>query len=288
MKAPRPTRIIFSVFCMFTLMGATGCGKNSALISSKCKASSDQMGSMKVKAEDVPYTVYLDSTFAQLGDSVRQGIYRVTSGWNDEAQRLGKGRFFNLQEVDMPSAIRAFDGSIGSDISCRSDLGGQTAFYIVRTEDPNQWKNLVGQNTTTQGITLQCTSDQRIRAQIIFANTKVIPYPEQIASVIAHEQGHALGLQHSCASDMGDDHATSDYRSCSGLVVDHPYRLAMMYFQLAQVDPLLAASSRGRLVNPYIDSRFQGASGVNSGSTAEIKEDLRENDQIRTECLYGD
>ncbi len=159
------------------------------------------------------------------------------------------------------SFFEARIGSVGSGQAPTSvsdcDFGGSSDadFHLIREDSETQWKSL-GLSDRNPGVTIRCRRGNSLAKQAVLINTRYSA-PTQLTSIVLHELGHAVGLDHSCVMDNGKP----DYASCFGLSEDHPYHAAVMYPSLR--------------------------TGL-SAESMEIKDTLQSNDRERAQCLYQD
>jgi hypothetical protein len=234
---------------------ASGCGSlapgdfdSESVINASCGVEQDQRGTFMAKVEGFPLLVRADSSFAGLE---RMAIEQAVSEWNNFGRTLVGQNLFVL-EYAQPS--ETFHRADPRDCSTEG-WGNAGTFSIVRETSTRRWREL----TFTDAIpaaTMRCYASGRVEHQVVMAYMKVVD-PAQFGSIIIHELGHALGLDHSCTSEGGSE----KFRACAGLPETHLYRQAVMY-------PTLR-SRRSPFENP------------------EIKSGLGANDTLRTSCLYG-
>jgi hypothetical protein len=116
------------------------------------------------------------------------------------------------------------------------------------------------QLSSIPAATLRCFAHGKVDHQVMLAylnGGSVGADSVHFGSVVVHELGHTLGLDHSCMLGAGSD----KFRACAGLPESHLYHQAVMF-------PTLRAR-RSRFEQP------------------EIKNQLRDNDVRRSSCLYG-
>lgn len=176
-------------------------------------------------------------------------LERVTSEWNRVGNQVQGQDFFRMSYGDLPGGA----GAAGPG-DCASVPGGQDYFYIVLETSEEGWRRRRFPENAV-GVTIRCASGNQLSHQIVVLNGSKLAN-EQFASVILHELGHAIGLDHSCVEGQG----SGDFRGCSGLQPQHAYRQAVLY-------PTLLRNS-------------------SEGGALEVKEELRQNDQERAACLY--
>lgn len=202
--------------------------------------SPDQRGSFMGKAKSTPLNVIVDSGLTGTG---KNQIHKAVNQWNSQGNRFQAGNFFSVSIQSIPAGIRSADPR-----DCSQSYGSESTLYLVNENSDSRWKSL-GLSGNNPGATIRCGTTSEVHQQIIYINDRLMP-GNQLMSVVLHEFGHSLGLDHSCADGAG----SSNYKSCSGLNSDHPYKQAIMY-------PILSAS--------------------------EFKEILMPNDNTRTQCYYG-
>jgi hypothetical protein len=158
--------------------------------------------------------------------------------------------FFSLVSGNVPAEIRAADPN-----DCNKKVGSESSFFIVREESDSNWRS-IGFNDQVPGATIRCHRGDEVEHQIVLVNINHIDQ-RQIQSIVLHELGHAVGLDHSCLG-TGD---RQDYKGCGAVQAGHPYYSAVMY-------PWLS-SSAGDFGEP------------------QTKTQLQENDRSRAACLYS-
>lgn len=233
---------------MFSVI-ASGCNGNE--ISNCPLLSADQSASLMAPALDFPLTVAVDPRF-----TLRENTYisQAVHKWNAFGQNTIGHDLFKAVSGTVPGNLME---TTPMDCGRLSDLDAKTLF-VVRELNEDNWKSM-GFNPGIPGATFRCTGGGSLTAQSIFIYDQFI-YSEnqganQFESVILHELGHTLGLDHSCIDKSGQP----NYAACANLPDSHPYHQAVMF-----------PSLRMRLLNG-----------------PEIKETLSSNDQSRTRCLLN-
>lgn len=211
-----------------------------------CNLSSDQFGSFMPPAPaGMSLSVSIDSSFT---DEQRLAVIRAMTTWNAYGRiRLGRDFFQNGRSISKKQTPSKKE-------DCDSVPGSSTGFEIVNETSEKNWSGL-GLGKNNPGVTIRCQEDDELSKQVIMINPKLVS-AEQFASVVLHELGHTIGLNHSCDPGEGSD----DYVSCNVLEAQHPYRQAIMY--------------------PWL----RVGNGVSDAG--ETKENLRVNDVERMVCLY--
>ena len=200
-----------------------------------------------------PIKVQIDPTLSM---EVLQSTVWALKAWNAFSRSQVGYDFFSVESWDY--SIQ--DDRPESPGDCSFSRTGQSGFRVIQAGSLPQWESM-GFTSANPAATLRCQSSGKLTRQVIAV------YPPslrsaQVRSVMLHELGHALGLDHSCQLAGGHE----SFVACTSIPAGHPYRIAVMY-------PTLKVSVRG------------GASA--SSSTDEVKEMLQENDRARAGCLYS-
>jgi hypothetical protein len=213
-----------------------------------CRIASDQQGAFMARVPDFPIPVHIDAAFSADERAQARNAIHI---WNQFGQELIHGDFFSVEDEseDFPDYVQSQDCG-ASQVS-----GDSNELLLVRATRRNQpGRERVSSPENAVGITYRCTLGDDAERQLTVINVERVE-ASQVESVVLHELGHALGLDHSCMAGAG----RPDFRSCFGLEMNHPYRLAVMYPSL----------------------------NVNSSTGPEIKNTLTQNDMDRMACRYG-
>jgi hypothetical protein len=235
-------RLVRAVACA-GLLALSACGSKDV-----CPMPDDQRGAfMPELPTDHPVRVRVDQRFSAQENGF---IGKAVSVWNQYAKIHHDRAFFSFN----PSGVDAYANPVTQEF-CGKAPDDRSFFYIAREDDDTNWRNL-RLDPNVPGVTIRCYGDHQLTKQVVVIQTNHLGM-DQFMSIVLHELGHAVGLDHSCQQGPGRD----DYRSCDGLADNHPYRLALMH-------PVFRV-------------------GVNGVGT-DIKENLRGNDVERANCLYRD
>lgn len=235
------------VFVAIAGILGTGCGKkqNQEFDGIACGAA-DQFGSyMNPMDSTVIQTITLDANFSATQVSK---IESAVQTWNAYGRRTIGHDLFRTQQAQLsansvpePSDDCSFPGSSG-------------AFSVVLMNDQATWLAL-GFSKANPGVTLRCsTGTDYTRKQVVLLNPANMDGSQvMFESVILHELGHAIGLDHSC---VANSNGTSNYVGCDSPSVSLDYKEAVMF--------------------PFV-----------SADPGKQKEDLRSNDQERATCALN-
>lgn len=250
------TRLWILGILVATLIGVSGCLDMDSE-SSRCsdvQVPFDQKGSFMAIVDAYPLSLIADS---RLSPQQRHAITEAVETWNQFGQKIIKQNLFNLGFSEISETIKGMNAG-----DCRQNFGGVGDLYLVRETSQEHWQDL-GLTKSVPGATFRCERGGELVQQVIFVFPEAIQSP-QFSSVVLHELGHSIGLDHSCLSGNG---SREDFRSCVGLELSHAYRQAVMY-------PWLHVSSNKANLLGVLD-------------IPEIKDTLRSNDQLRAECVLS-
>jgi hypothetical protein len=242
------------LLCIASFLSLSSCGKDKSQID--C-GPEDQRGSYMPKLDSDIVRVMIDPSAGALIPAIEKAVQT----WNHAANGQIDRPFFSFDRSRVFSGRAYTGGSNGCD-----SIQGDSGAVLIALDDSNPsnpggaWSQL-GLTASNPAVTIRCSdSDRVLLKQVIVVNGQALR-DGQITSIILHELGHAIGLDHSCTDGQG----RGDYASCAALSGDHPYRAAVMYPRLSQTQ-----------------SAFGGA------ATLQTKESLSGNDLERMQCLYSE
>lgn len=247
---------VLAGYAAAVFLGAGGCSPapssqsfdSESVLTGECAAPRDQRGSFMAKVMALPLLIRADAGFT---DDERASIGAAVAQWNLFGRRVRGADFFSLEFDVLPANFHADDPRDCSNES----FGTEAVFSIVRESAPARWRSL-GFTDSIPGATLRCYSGKQVLHQVVMTYINVVD-PAQFTSVILHELGHTLGLDHSCQNGA----AREKFAACAGLAESHPYHMAVMF-------PSLRMRS-------------------SVSEQPEVKNVLRSNDELRASCLYG-
>lgn len=230
------------VILSVTMAALSACGPLPEMIQS-CQLAEDQKASLMVPVPlSTTVRAKVDQSFTR---HEQEAITSAVAKWNAfGGKNLGRSLF--LESRFAASAVVLSEDGDACGMS-----GGADEFQIVRESSPERWRAW-GLSDRNPAATLRCHTDGALVRQVVMVNP-AYTNPAQFQSIVLHELGHALGLDHSCKEGKGNP----DYAGCSKLPSTHAYVEAVMF-------PALKAGNGG----------------------VEVKEDLRSNDLERAFCLF--
>jgi hypothetical protein len=225
---------------------STGCGKKfgeDKFEGIACGASDQYASYMNPMDSTVVQTVSIDSAFnAEEVSKIQSAI----ATWNAQGRATIGHDLFRAQVLAVSAA------SVPTAADDCNFPGADGAFSIVKMNNQVTWTAL-GFSANNPGVTIRCSAGREFtQKQVVLLNTEnMTAYTQIFESVILHELGHSIGLDHSCDSTNA---GIPGFAGCNKAGTDPSYKEAVMY--------------------PYV-------------SPTNLKTDLRRNDDERSICALN-
>lgn len=181
-----------------------------------CGASDQHGGYMNpIDARSV-VSLTIDSSFT---DGEKKRIEQAIRTWNEyETMKLTGGVLFKAVEANLQSSSIPKSGS-----DCGFP-GSGSGIAIAKVTSETKWQEL-GLSRYNPGVTIRCSQGANYVARQVILLKPDNAHINQLESIVLHELGHGIGLDHSCAAK--DD--KPGLLGCSEVPDGHPYEQAVMF-----------------------------------------------------------
>jgi len=234
-------------------------GLSEAVRAGACAVEVDQSESFLPRLSSIidgAVTVVVDASFTV---AEREMIDAAADSWNAWGRAALGHDVFKVTSGKLTGDTAPDSGNDPCAFEVPVSDGG---FAIRRGMDSDSW-NSFGLGDMNPAATLRCRRSDQLTQQLMVVQADWLD-TRQFESVVLHEFGHALGLDHSCSDEGGSE----GFAACSELPMGHEYREAVMY--------------------PSLKSRITTVSEKDGSVTTEpeIREVLTSNDADRASCLF--
>ncbi|MBI3541928.1 MAG: hypothetical protein HY075_01450 [Deltaproteobacteria bacterium] len=220
---------IAAVISLPIFIGAAGCDAQLhvdpfPVAGHKCGLRSDQARSFLPPVKSFPIRVVFDRGFDR-DDRAKLNV--AIDRWNAFGEKSLGVKFF---EAEAPEAAIDMSAMPFATHYCKASVKREKGLVLVKVTSERRWRG--GEDKEKAGaVTIRCTTGGDGAAPEMSVAFNVSQGREDaLLAEALHELGHVLGLGHSCANE--EKRVSKNYRACSDLGDEDPYRIAIMYPEL--------------------------------------------------------